>query len=57
MAKSSTSFTKGGKVRPKNPGRKKGSVNKITLDLIETLKAKGFDPAAFQVEMLSAQDI
>jgi hypothetical protein len=30
----------------KKAGRPKGAPNKITLDLIQTLKDKGFDPAA-----------
>lgn len=31
-------------------GRKKGTPNKITLDLIANLKAEGFDPAAKLIE-------
>jgi hypothetical protein len=32
-------------------GRKKGTPNKITFELIETLRAKGFDPAAELVQV------
>lgn len=35
---------------PKSGGRKKGTPNKITFDLIQTLREKGFDPAAALVE-------
>lgn len=36
----------GAKPGERRGGRKKGTPNKITLDLIQTLQAKGFDPAA-----------
>ncbi len=54
MAKSATSFKKGEAVRPPNSGRKKGTPNKLgptTVELIETLKAKGHNAAAAQVEI------
>lgn len=54
MAKSSTTFKKGEAVRPPGAGRKKGVPNKIgptTMDLIETLKSKGHNAAAAQVEI------
>jgi len=36
----------GAKNKPKTGGRKAGTPNRLTLDLIETLQEKGFDPAA-----------
>lgn len=36
---------------PKTGGRKKGTPNAITLDLIQTLRAKGFDPVAELIEV------
>lgn len=52
MARSSTTLQKG--QQPPGAGRKKGVPNKtgpLTLDLIKTLKEKGHDPAAEQVNI------
>lgn len=52
MSKAATQFKPGSK-RPEGAGRKKGSKNKnpITLDLVQTLKDLGHNPAAVQVEI------
>lgn len=43
-------YPKGAK-KPPTSGRKKGTPNKVTGDIIETLKSLGHDPAAIQVHL------